>query len=84
MSSPITVEALVEVARRHRRAGVTDEVAIVLAYAELEGQPLDAERFDDAAIVLRAERLLLDEVPIADALTTARAELVTFSTGACG
>ncbi len=37
-------------ARRHLVSGITPEQAVVLAVAELGGQPLDQSVFDDAAV----------------------------------
>ena len=81
MSRKVAPEALLDAARRHRRPGINARVALVLAYAELEGNRLDPEAFDDAAVILRAERLLMDDVPVVLALATAREELVTFAEG---
>ena len=81
MRALVTQEALLEAARRHRRPGITPHIARVLAYAELLGYPLDPQTFDHAAVVLRAERLLLDDVPLAEALRTACDEFVTFRRG---
>jgi hypothetical protein len=47
--------------------------------AELQGQPLDPEDFDDAAILLRSERLILDGLAPSKALRTAREEFITWS-----
>lgn len=56
---------------------VTPEQAYLLAGAELEGAPLDPYDFDDAAVLLRAERLFLEGLTISEALRTARAEFPT-------
>jgi hypothetical protein len=75
MISKLTREALLAAARRHLRPGITPQVALVLGYAEVGGQPLDPENFDDAAVILRAERLVLDDVPVELALSTALKEI---------
>jgi hypothetical protein len=72
-------EALRAAAHRHHRPGITAHQAIVLAYAELTGSPLNPNSFDDSAVLLRAERLVLDGVTVSEALTTARDEFITWS-----
>lgn len=78
----ITRESLLVAARRYLRPGITREQAVLLGYAELEGNPLDPHGFDDAATLLRAERLFLDGVNANTALSTARSELPTWNHGA--
>ena len=83
--SAITSEALAAAARRAREraeadnGGITLEQACVIGYSELIGGPLDPYVLDDAAIILRAERLILDGLLLDPALRTAREELATFS-----
>lgn len=72
-------EALREAARRLMQPGITPEHAVVIAYSDLAGKPLDPWAFDDAAIILRAERLLIEGLLVADAVETARAEFVTWN-----
>ena len=79
MSGPLVDrEELRAAAHRHYRPGISKRQAIVLGFAELTGQPLDPDAFDDSAILLRAERLLLDGVRIGEALAVARTELATW------
>ena len=66
-------------AHRYHGPGITWCQAIILGFAELTGEPLDPYAFDDAAILLRAERLFQEEVAVDEALRTAREELVTWS-----
>jgi hypothetical protein len=71
-------------ARRHhdvlaQLGGISPEACVVLAVAELREEPLDVFAFDDAAIVLRAERLVLDGMSAGEALATARTEHTTWS-----
>jgi len=75
----ITREVLLAAARRHLRPDISSRVALVLAYAELSGEPLDPWSFDDAAIVLRSETLLIEGFDVATAVETARAEFATFA-----
>jgi hypothetical protein len=63
-------------------SGIIEEQAAVMALADLQGSPLDPYSFDDAALLLRAERLLHDGLSVAHALGTAREELATFAIGA--
>jgi hypothetical protein len=83
--SAITSEALAAAAQRAREraqadhAGLTAEQACVIGYSELTGEPLNPYAFDDAAVILRAERLVLDGLLLEVALGTARRELVTFN-----
>ena len=81
MNAPhVDREALREAAHRHHReGGITKHQAVVLAFAELVGASLNPEAFDDAAILLRAERLVLEDVGLNEALRTAQRELVTWS-----
>ena len=58
--------------------GITPEQAVIFACAELSGSPLDPFGFDDAAILLRAERLVVDGLAASEALSTAQSELVTW------
>jgi hypothetical protein len=71
-------EELRVAARRHYRPGISPHQAIILGYAELAGCPLDPAGFDDSAVMLRAERLVLDDVPVGEALATARREAATW------
>jgi len=70
---------LANAARARIQAGISREQALILGYADLTSQPLDPWLPDEAAILLRAERLLIDGVHIADALDTARREAATFA-----
>lgn len=74
----VTDTDLLVAAQRHQRPGISQHVAIVLGYAELIGHPLDPENFDQAAVILRAERLLQEDLPVDVALRTAVAEFATF------
>ncbi len=56
----------------------------MLAAAELSGSPLDVWDFDDAAVVLRAEALVVDGLAASAALEAARAELATWAERAGG
>ncbi len=80
----VTRHALLAAARRALRPGINDHQAVVIGYAELTGEPLDPWAFDDAAVVLRAERLLLDGLPVDEALRTAREEHATWNLTAPG
>lgn len=80
----ITREALVAAARRVLRPGISEHQAVVIGYAELVGVPLDPFAFDDAAIILRAERLLIDGVVVPEAVATARREMATWNVEAGG
>jgi hypothetical protein len=75
----ITPEMLATAARLLLRPGISKVQAVVLAFAELDGRPLDPERFDDSAMILRCERLLDDGVGIEQALRTAHAEHITWA-----
>lgn len=75
----MTRDALLDAARRYQHPGVSADQAIVLAFAELAGAPLDPWSLDDAAVVCRAETLILDGLGVADAVATAREELATWS-----
>lgn len=83
--SEITRDAVVHEARRllgHFEHRITPDQAILMAAAELLGAPLDPFAFHAAAVLLRAERLFIEDVPIDEALATARRELLaTFSCG---
>jgi hypothetical protein len=74
----VTRDELLEAARVALKPGVRPEEAVVLAYAKLVGEPLDPRGFDDAAILLRAVRLLDDEMSVAEAVATARREGATW------
>ncbi len=75
----VTSGALAEAARRILRPGITAHQAVILAYTELVGNPLDPWDFDDAAVLLRTERLFEDGLTVPEALAIARAELIRFS-----
>ena len=75
----IARDELVLAARRHRRPGISVRQAFVLAYAELTDAPLDPWSFDDAAVILRAETLLIEGLDVVTAVATARAEFATFA-----
>jgi len=77
-------EALRQAAHRHRRQGISNRQALILAYAELIGAALDPYAFDDAAILIRAERLLLEDLGLSEALNSARLELVTWGVPSTG
>jgi hypothetical protein len=79
MNAHVDREALRLAAHRHHRKGISKHQAILLGYAELVGAPLNPYGFDDAAILLRAERLLHEDLGLSEALSTARRELVTWS-----
>jgi hypothetical protein len=81
-AEPITRERVAAEAQRLLREfehRITVEQALLLAGAALDGAPLDPYDFDDAAVLLRAERLFLDGLTVAQALATARAESATFA-----
>ena len=69
----ITRDELLAAARRHQRPGISSRQAFALAYAELVGSPLDPWSFDDAAVILRAESLMIEGLDVATAVETARA-----------
>ena len=75
----ITPHELATAARPHLQRGITPEQAIILGFADLTGEPLDPHRADDAAVLLRAERLLRDCGSVRDALATAHNERATFT-----
>ena len=58
------------------RPGINRHCALILAYAELAGDPLDPYDRDDAAVILSAERLLLDGLPLPASIGAARAEMI--------
>jgi hypothetical protein len=60
--------------------GINGRVALIVAFSELEGSPLDPEGFDSSAVILRAETLMLDCVELEDAVKTAREEFATWAT----
>ena len=74
----ITVDALRQAARRVLAPGISREQAIVIAWSELAGDPLSPWLLDDAAIILRAERLLIEGIKVDAAVATARAELIAW------
>lgn len=85
----ILVDQLAAVARRQHAqlahlGGISAEACVVLAAAELSGCPLDVWDFDDAAVVLRAEALVVDGLAASEALVAARAELATWAERAGG
>ena len=75
----ITSDLLIATARRHRRPGISTLQSFVLAYAELSDASLDPWSFDDAAVILRAESLLIEGLDLATAVATARGEFATFA-----
>jgi hypothetical protein len=79
VNGELTRQAVIEAARRWLRPGITRPQALALGYAEASGQPLDPCDFDDAAVLLRAETLLLELVDVAGAVETARAEFATWN-----
>ncbi len=84
MNAYLDREALRLAAHRHYRKGISKHQAIVVAFSELVGAPLNPEAFADAAILLRAERLLLEDLGLSEALGTARREPVTWSVPSSG
>ena len=74
----ITSEMIVVAARRLSRPGLSKLQAVICAVAELHDTPLDPDGFDDAAVILRCERLVRDGVDVAEALAAARRELTTW------
>lgn len=79
-----TRDAIVARARRlldNWGSAISSDQAILVAATELAGERLDPFDRDDAAIILRAERLFVDGLSISEALGTARSELVTFGAG---
>ena len=78
MSEGITTEMIVLVARRMSRPGLSKLQAVICAVAELEGTPLDPMGFDDAAVILRCERLIREGVDVAEAIAAAGRELTTW------
>ena len=78
MSLVVTREALLEAARSALRPGITPAAAIVIGYSQIIGQPLDPFEFDDAALILRAERLLAEGLGVSAAVQTAHAEKATW------
>jgi hypothetical protein len=81
LSAPVTREALLVAAREALGPGLAADLAVVVGYSRLIGEPLDPHRYDDAALLLRARRLLDEGLSVAEALETARAELATWSVG---
>ena len=75
----ITRDLLIATARRHRRQGISTLQSFVLAYAELSDASLDPWSFDDAAVILRAESLLIEGLDLATAVATAGAEFAAFA-----
>ena len=76
--SEITTEMIVGVARRLKQPGLTNLQCVICAVAELDGRPLDPFAFDDAAIILRCERLTSEGVDVTEAIAAARRELTTW------
>ena len=74
----ITTEMIVVVARRLQQPGLSKLQCVICAVAELDGQPLDPFAFDDAAILLRCERLTSEGVDVTEAIAAARRELTTW------
>ena len=74
----ISRDELTAAARGFVRPGISIPVAFVLGFADLSGQPLNPEAFDDAAVILRCERLVDDGIGLSEALRTAHAERVTW------
>jgi hypothetical protein len=75
----ISRDALTAAARGELRPGINPRIAVLIAYSGLAGNRLDPGTFDDAAILLRAETLLLEDLSIADALADALAEHATLN-----
>lgn len=61
---------------RYPRGALTPVQAILILTSEHDGAPLDPERADGAATLLRAERLIAAGQPVRAALAHARAELL--------
>ena len=76
--SEITTEMIVVVARRLLQPGLSKLQCVICAVAELDGQPLDPEAFDDAAVILRCERLIREGIDVTEAIGAARRELTTW------
>jgi len=76
--SEITTEMIAAAARRLWRPGLSKLQAVICAVAELDGRPLDPEGFDDAAVILRCERLIREGVDVTEAIAAARRELTTW------
>ena len=74
----ITTEMIVVVARRLQQPGLTKLQCVICAVAELDGRPLDPFAFDDAALLLRCERLTSEGVDVTEAIAAARRELTTW------
>lgn len=70
---PVTRDELLVAAKQELRRGIHPTEAVVLAYAQLAGEPLNPEVFDDAA---NAAALRRDDGP--EAVATARAEGATW------
>lgn len=68
-------------AQQYLVPGIRPEEALVIAYADLDGQPLDPEVFDDAALILCAGRRVLDGDNLGDAIAYARQELAQSRSG---
>jgi hypothetical protein len=75
----VTREALLEAARTVLQTGLSGEQAVVVGFSRLVGEPLDPFAFDEAAVILRAERLLMEGLGVVDAVHIAREELVTWA-----
>lgn len=78
-AAAISKEALLAAAQRALGPGITREQAVIIGYAELSGEPLDPWLLDDAAVILRAERLLIEGLLAAEAIATARREHATWT-----
>lgn len=78
----VSPDALLAAARQvlsSHLSGISNEQAVVIGYSQLIRQPLDPELFDDSALILRAERLVLDGLNVAGAVATAREEFATWN-----
>ena len=70
MTGRTDVEAILA---RYPRGALTPVQAVMILASELEGAPLDPERADDAAVILRAEVLVAAGEPVRTALALAHA-----------
>ena len=61
---------------RYPKGALTPVQAVMILASELEGAPLDPERADDAAVILRAEVLVAAGEPVRTALAHAHEELL--------
>ena len=55
--------------------GISQSVALVIEHSKLDDASLDPHAFDDAAVIVRAETLVLEGVDVAEAIYSARVEL---------